>query len=145
MNNKRYSELCARSNERGEKGDCAVKAVAIALDLSSDEAHTLCAEYGRKPRDGMMSVSIHAAIRSRGAELRRVNVTAPTVRALQRMLPNEGVFIAHIADHILSIKDGLVQDWSRGRLGRIMSVYEVIPKNRKKEAVKRIGGMYTKF
>lgn len=65
--------LGAARSLKNERNDCAVRALAIACDVSYDEAHSACAAAGRKWRSGIRLDQIIAAGRKLGFEIRLFN------------------------------------------------------------------------
>ena len=145
MMTEKYTLLRMKSELKGEWNDCVVKAIAVVLDIDYDEAHSLCRRYGRIRGEGVQRPVTHKIIRDKGFQLRRVQTTAKTVRALQRILPSTGTFIVHATRHALAVENGVIHDWSVDTLKRVQEVYEVIPPQSKRVVDNRIGGMYKTF
>jgi hypothetical protein len=51
--------------------------------------------------------------------------TARTPKKLERELDPDKVYLAMTATHVFCIRDGIVQDWIKGRRHRLEAVYEV--------------------
>lgn len=113
----------AASELRGERADCAVRAVAVATGEDYDKVHNLFQSYGRQNR-----------CRSRwGMELRAVKdlgysyvvevVKAKTVRTVERELMKTRNYILRVSGHLIGVNQGKIYDWAQGRQHRIVRVY----------------------
>lgn len=143
-----FSSLNDKASLYGESGDCVVKAIALALGTSYEDAYNLAAENGRKPHGGLAKEKYFPAIESRGAKIRclferhriiksngRRGYDSPivhdfrcrgivTVSDLDR-LPNKGTFWVRTSGHALIYQDGKVKDWSKDRSLRVVGIYEI--------------------
>lgn len=140
-----YAKAAVISNEAFETNDCTVKAVAIACNVAYRVAHKAMANQGRKNRQGSYVPNIHRAIESLGYKVERVETTAKTVTTLEKdSALRKGHFVAYISRHILAVKDGVVEDWSRGSRRRIESVYRVTPNATRKERKEMAKAVFNK-
>lgn len=125
----RYKELKAASDKMRETKDCAVMAVAVAGDLTYEDAHCLMELCGRKPRTGTHYWSTCKALKF--LDIKTEDCTelfkmmgAKTVRTLGRVMRGrKGVsYLVRTSHHIFTVKDGEICDWTEGRLHRIQTV-----------------------
>ena len=89
--------------------DCAIRAVAVAMDISWDRAFDLIARSAKAMGAVMhQNAAFGAVLRKNGFERRMVPDTCPecyTVKDFCRDHPN-GVFIAGSESHVVAIEDG---------------------------------------
>lgn len=130
-----YVKASIQSAEMRERGDCTVKAVAIVTNSAYKVAHKAMKVLGkRKDRDGASILGTNNAIKGLGFALERLEVPAKTVATLAREdAVQEGLYIAYTRTHVLAIKDGYIEDWTRGRRHRIVLLYKVTPAVSRKE------------
>lgn len=120
-----YSSMVEIARSLGEKNDCAVKAIAIATGTPYAEVHAELTRQGRKRRSGTYFHQTEGAVKNLGFELQRVMVRSATVRTIARELKT-GTYLVRVHRHILCLKEGKVEDWSDGRLHRIVDVHRVV-------------------
>ena len=120
-----------------EKGDCMVRALAAAADITYNVSHKFCEEVlGRKRNTGTSSGNIHIAMlnaEDNGLEIdgKKYNVQVlgkkdiknryklngeiiwrkKTLKSFIESHPN-GSFIVLVAGHALTVKDGELIDWN---------------------------------
>lgn len=110
-----------------DKGHCSVVTVAVACGVAYGRALKEMTAAGRKHRQGASIIQIHHAINKLGYSLKVVRLGKNgTVSTLTNKLPNKGTYIAFVKGHVLTVRDGVVIDWSEGRRHRIIEVLEVI-------------------
>jgi len=127
-------QLAAKSKSFGEKNDCSVKAVAIVMNASYEEAHTALKNAGRRSGKGASVPMIMEAIRSLGGyvtgwkDIKNHGGTSqrrcPVSRIAGR-LPRKGRYLALTRNHIAAVKDGEVLDWTEGRRHQVIFTWEV--------------------
>lgn len=141
-----YWSLSEQSAARGEHNDCTVKALAVACNVSYDDAHQALEANGRKHRDGAYFHTIRAAVEQLGYKLNVIdpagiiasypkphcdklkNVTTHHPDRFASVWP-KGTFLLFPAGHVAAIVDGQNHDWTRGRANRVQSMYEVVEKD----------------
>lgn len=148
-----YSEeflsISKESSLYREKSDCAVKAVAVACDVSYGKAHRVLKELGRKNRQGTYFHMTKAACEKLGFKLisrdpREFIFKYPKAHHVLKSVttnhpdrfPNtwrDGkTYLFRVNGHILAVKNGVNCDWSRGRAKRCRNIYEVVPNSKVK-------------
>jgi hypothetical protein len=128
-----------------EHNDCTVVAVAAACQVTYDVAHAALLKEGRKPRRGAVRSVTHRAIRALGFELERIDVVErfikhyPKAHQILRSVTTHHpdrfksvwtdgeTYLMHVRQHVLTIRNGVNMDWSRGRALRARMVYRIVP------------------
>ena len=109
-----------------ERGDCAVRAIAVCCDAPYKEVHALAQEFGRKPRKGTEWPIIIKTINTLGYALVWVDTPCRTVRTLERDLPDQGSYLISVRGHVLGYRDGKTLDWAEGRCKHIRTVWRIV-------------------
>ena len=126
----------SRAGYKGYAGDCAVRSIAIATDLSYQEAYDLVNDFGAKERKGS---------RRRGTSNARTGVHRPTFRRIMdhlewswtptmkvgqgckvHMRSDElptGTLILNVSKHYCAVIDGVVHDTYRDDRNGTRCVY----------------------
>lgn len=134
-------------NEFKERGDCAVKAIAIACDVPYRTAYALCAKHGRKHGQGTYMHITERVVKELGYEMIRwgynkrremiaqypgvhaglKNITTHHPRRFRRVwAQHDGqVMMFLTARHILTVKHGQVIDWSVNKALQVQEIYTV--------------------
>lgn len=129
-----YLKADKLSNEMREKNDCSVKAVSILCDVPYKVAHKALQRAGRKTGRGVTEFAIEWAISMLGFTTDLVRVDALTVTTLEHDPEvQKGYYLAIVRGHIASIVNGRVEDWTRGRRHKVLSVRQVTPNKTRKE------------
>lgn len=100
-------------------GDCAVRAVAAALDIDWETAYDIIAENGRAMGDMPSSDSVWGAVlRQNGFYREAIPNTCPdcyTAEDFMRDNPR-GVFVLGFGGHVATVVDGILYDsWDSSR------------------------------
>lgn len=140
-----YHELRKSTFKNGEMNDCTVISLAVSCKIPYDEAHAILKKHGRKDRRGASFWITQAAYEELGYELKPVKASEfiekyPRAhQKLQTVTPNQvekfpmawrdgKIYVMRVHKHILTIDNGEVMDWTKGRAHRAHSIYEVIKK-----------------
>ena len=127
-NKVRRSSYRAKLNE---VDDCSVVALALACEVSYEEAHSWLIEQGRELCGSTSIHSVLTAARENGFRVDRFsNVLQPngsryTQRPIGKFLKT-GKHLCSTRDHIFAVIDGVVEDWTHGKFERIQLIYDVI-------------------
>jgi hypothetical protein len=126
----RYSELLKEKWNRGERWDCAVRAVAAALNLPYGEAHALLKLHGRRDKDGTNWHTVtFPAIKAYGYHVEDVTAHWPKVKTYitaKRHLDKTKTYLIHTKAHIAAYVEGTLFDRvGRSRILRIREVYKI--------------------
>ena len=126
-----YEKACHSSSLMGEANDCAVIAISIIAGISYKKAHKILKSLGRVDKDGTYPSVYIAAILKLGFDMEIVNERYSehkTIKTLERYICPNSNFLVTTRGHILAIKNGVVQDHSRGSRRRVKCIYKIIPK-----------------
>ena len=94
-------------------GDCSVRAVAKALDISWDDAYIAAAETGFYMADMPSSDSVWGAVlRKNGFYRGSIPNTCPSCYTAENFSQDnpKGVFILGFGGHVATVKDGILYD-----------------------------------
>lgn len=101
----------AASHRPRQKNDCTVRVLAIARDLSYDDAYGILAAAGRKCRQGFR-LSNWLALQPWARK-----IPFPAVKGRSRMNPATfttqfpaGIYICKVAKHVFVVRNGIVFD-----------------------------------
>lgn len=94
-------------------GDCSVRALTIALNMSWEDAYSLMAEAGYNMGDMPSADSVWGAVlRQHGFYRTAISNSCPscyTAEDFARDNP-KGVFVLGFGGHVSSVKDGVIYD-----------------------------------
>lgn len=121
----------AVSDRFGESGDCTVKALAIAGQMPYKKAHAHLKSYGRMKHKGMSLGGVQIAYKGAGLELTPVDTEAKTINQFEQMADKTKVYLVLTRGHIVAVRHGVVQDWTKGRRHQPKLVWEVTRKQSK--------------
>jgi hypothetical protein len=149
---KKFDNMLRESALHFEINDCTVIALAIAAEISYEDAYKTCWNRGRKARTGMMTrkhiqcfldldLPVYEVLRMRGKQtLYRIryseailNVSALyneknkqyTANTITDICKPDKKYVAYTRDHVLAIDNKIVQDWTNGRKHRIISLFQI--------------------
>lgn len=117
------------SNSMRERGDCAVKALAINANIDYRNAHALFKKAGRKHRDGCHWGIIKFAygLVGLGFEVVEEKIRAKTPVTFKRLnLPEDENYLISFSGHVAAAKGNNILDWTRGKRNRILEVYKIV-------------------
>ena len=129
-----YQKVSRLSEMVRENNDCSVRAVSILCDVPYKVAHRALQWVGRKNRKGASKLQIEWAIEKLGFCTEEVQTYSSTVAQLESD-PNvqKGYYYVLVKGHIASVVNGQVEDWTRGRRHRVLTVSRVTPCKTRKE------------
>ena len=111
-----------------DTNDCSVKAVAIACNVSYEEAHKALERSGRKRNKGAYKHQVLGAIGRCGCKYEALDKwKGKTTKTLT--LPRKDRYLAMTVNHAIGVQFGLVKDYSDARNFRVQEVYKVTKKN----------------
>lgn len=133
------------SQQVGEEMDCAVRAVAIATNISYEESRKLLNKNGRKHGGrtpfGVISKSIRElgftvtkySIAERigiikqypGKHKGKTTITTHHPDRFPEVWKNGKTYLLFTRGHVLCVKDGINHDWTRGRSLQVIDMWEV--------------------
>lgn len=114
------SYMYENPNPKGKRvGDCAIRAVAIAEDLTWDEAYDLLSRYGRELKNLPNANEVWGAfLKDRGYTRHVIPDTCPECYTIGEFAEDhpEGLFVVATGSHVVTIIDGCVMDaWDSRR------------------------------
>ena len=127
-----YDYVVSKSEEYNEENDCAVRAISIAANISYEKAHELCAKHGRKNREGTLMSIIWRVLNELGFD--RGSNTSPdklTVNQLGKLMALDlfkDTYLVYTKDHVFTVRDQKIHDWTVGRKYKVRYIEKVIAK-----------------
>ena len=111
-------------------GDCAVRAVAVSLGVTWDEAYTILTDYGFRLKNMPNADSVWSAVlKDYGFERKAIPNSCPacyTVREFCRDHP-KGTYVLGTGTHVIAVIDGDYFDtWDSG--DEVPSFFWKVPK-----------------
>jgi len=166
-----YNDIRKDQEYKNDRGCCTVVATAIACQIPFKTAQNYLFKLGRKRHQGFHFYRHFKAIGKQfGYDIKTYSpkfvmykgfyfqdkesnslnkkplkkATSLTVNNCIKHLPSVGTFVLHINGHVATLKDGVIQDWSRGRRFSIYRIYkfEKIQKIKKKNKTSKISSGY---
>ena len=136
-----FEGMRTEASALGERNDCAVKALAVALGVGYARAHSALAASGRKPRCATPAHMTNSAARRLGYELVPISLGAVkallgtstksiTVGQLTRrpdVLRALGPCLIRVSGHIIGAREGAIHDWADGRRFRVAEIVKPVP------------------
>lgn len=138
-----YKQIRLDGSTFEEARDCSVIAIAVVCGITYQQAREVCAQHGRKPKEGMTAHAILQAVRYLGFNATRIdleefksrlpeghrralkNLTTYHPRRFPGLFPKDKAYLAFSYAHVTAISGGEAKDWAAGRSKRITSIYEV--------------------
>ena len=135
-----FNKLANEAASHREKDDCAVKAIALVTGLEYKDALELAAQFGRKPRKGMQTLDIIAAIESIGFKLLQINsktfieqykksgiknVTTHHPERFNEVWKDGSKYLFFVKGHVAAVIDGVTHDWTQGKSKLVKKIYKV--------------------
>ena len=122
----KYDRLKAVAKEHyGERAMCTVIAVAITADVSFGKAQAAMARAGRKKGCGAPMSVMFKALHELGYAGKVAPHTGKTMRTILADADPSKRYIVEVAGHVAAITEGAIQDWSKGRMKRIINLFEI--------------------
>ena len=111
-------------------GDCAVRAVAKALDMGWEAAYIALTINGLQMGDMPSSNSvINATLRQHGFKKANIPDECPDCYTIEDFAEDNpsGIFVVGTGNHVVAIKDGLYYDaWDSGREVPVYAWYKSV-------------------
>lgn len=128
---KRLARTCALYY-KDDANNCSVMTLALALDVSYGKAYAALKRAGREEGEGVMFEVIRKAARELGYDFGLVSAEefgykAPTLAKVRNAGGNRVAIVrgAKQDGHILSVRDGVIYDFSGSRK-RVVTLYNVL-------------------
>lgn len=143
----RYESCVRAGNKMRDGGFCGVIALATALQIPFKKAFYLLEAKGRKKGKGSSPQAMFEIIEELGFKVEIIQCKRnlhyrgddrkflkldeqyddriKTVITAQKHLPKTGKYICFVGSHVLTIRNGNVEDWSEGRKNQIVMIWKV--------------------
>lgn len=109
-----------------DTGFCSVIATAVACDVSFGKALSFSRKAGRKHRKGSNLAAIHSMMAMGGKKLTPVDNFGATLTTSERRAPKTGRYMFLVSGHVATMRDGVLEDWSKGGSRRkILVTYKI--------------------
>ena len=142
----KYSEIETMQEYDRDKNCCTVVASSIAFNVPFDEMQNYFFQHGRKRNKGYhMYKIIDEIAKDYGYKVEKFHKVpngyynsetketilpsiSLTVKNCTKYL-DKGTFILKVSRHVLAVKNGKVEDWTRGRQNRVKDIYRITKTN----------------
>ena len=139
-----YAAHVQAAQSKGERGDCAVRAVAALTDTSYEVVHAIMAEKGRKHGRGTPWSTIWATFEELGFKAVKRHVFefierypgthATALKSVTTHHPDRfpnvwkdgKSYLFCTREHVLAVINGVNHDWTRGKAKRAKYIYEIV-------------------
>lgn len=112
-----------------DRNFCSVIALAVCCNQSFGKVYHTMRRLGRETTKGVRRHTIYDALDTLGHTSEIIDgLYNKQVKSLHKYLPQKGVFMIHVRGHVLSYRDGKIEDWTDGRSFRILEVRAIKPK-----------------
>tara|TARA_R110002096_G_scaffold303654_2_gene498641 strand:+ start:655 stop:1080 length:426 start_codon:yes stop_codon:yes gene_type:complete len=115
-----------------ETNYCTVIAAAIALDIKFGAARSLLYRGANRVTAKGTSVSkLHTVLRAQGYKCRllELELAKTPVSAQKALKKTKGTYFIYTKNHVATVQDGVMQDWSnnehRKNLDRVESIFKI--------------------
>lgn len=144
-NSEVYNSHAVAGAIAGERGDCAVRAIAAATNTPYEKVHAMMAEMGRRNKRGTPWQIIWDTLNALGfVHVRRASsefirqypgshatalksVTTHHPDRFPAVWQNGKAYIFHTTRHVAAVVNGVNHDWTRGRACRVRTIWEIVP------------------
>lgn len=121
-----YDCISQARRHSNENNDCAVVAVAVAADVSYEFARGLLRAYGKEQLSGTPTdVTTRALARIDWHTEDVLGFRGRSIQTVRKQNPT-GVYLIQTKGHILCLRDGVIEDWSKTRSLRVTTVTKVM-------------------
>jgi len=139
-----YAAHFYAGQSKGERGDCAVRAVAALTDTSYEVVHAIMAENGRKHGRGTPWSTIWSTFEELGFKAvkrsphefisRYPGTHATALKSVTTHHPDRfpavwkdgKSYLFCTREHVLAVINGVNHDWTRGIAKRAKYIYEIV-------------------
>ena len=141
-----YAEIAMTKEYNSDKNCCTVVASSIAFNVPFDEMQNYFFQHGRKRNRGYHMYKIIPEIAKdygyKAERFHKVPNGYYNSETKETILPSisltvknctkyltKGTFILGVREHVLAVKNGKVEDWTRGRKHRVKYIYRITKTN----------------
>lgn len=125
---KLYAAVAQELKASGDSRFCGAVALAVLTGCTAKQAQSELRKRGRKKGGGTSTLALVDALKARGYKLTalpRLTARCRTVRTLERSVSWNADLLVFTSSHVLAVKNGVVQDWTKDRLHRIKFIMRV--------------------
>lgn len=107
---------------------CVVAALTVTCQVPYGKAFNTLKKLGRRKRRGTYTHHALAAIKVLGCKYKEMSVPCSTINQAENFFRTiKGHFLVSVPGHMLSIRDGVIMDWTAGTASRrrIQRVWQI--------------------
>ena len=119
-----YKSVSKESKKSKEANDCSVIAITIATGEKYKKVHGMLKALGRKDRSSTLLEHSFKVMKEL-ADVETVQPKSKTLISLEKDFPT-GTYIGYTRNHMFCLKEGLIEDWSRGRRFHVKGLLKII-------------------
>jgi len=164
----RYKDIQDDMNYISDRGSCTVVATAIACQVPFLEAQKCLSKLGRRKNHGFpfikhfrsiasnfnyiadcyTPITVNGIIHYRNRKGLKITnkplnrLTSLTINNAPKLLPEIGTFVLNVDGHVATLRDGIIEDWSRGSKRQVYALYKFDKIQKKKNKPSKISSGY---
>lgn len=118
----------AQVRPKWDRNDCSVRALAVAVGLTYEQAGAIFAAFGRKMKEGT-SVETSIRVMEERLKMRRLELSdGPEELKYFALYQDKGRFVLHRRGHAFALVEGVIHDWEGTRATtQVIRAWEVTP------------------
>lgn len=131
-----YATCNADSRRLGERNDCAIKALAIVLQIPYNEARERMKPHrvksgGTKNIEFDHCLPLNNEVKKAGLTVKRIKCRSKTLKTLNNSLKSKETFLVYTggpkrgSTHVSVWRSGILEDWAGSKQKRILSIWLV--------------------
>lgn len=111
-----------------DRNDCSVRALAVAVGLTYEQAGAIFAAFGRKMKEGT-SLDLSIRVMEDRLKMRRLELSdGPEEIKYFALYRDTGRFVLHRKGHAFALVEGVIHDWEGTReKAQVIRAWEVTP------------------
>jgi hypothetical protein len=126
-----YNDVDTASKDRGETGDCTIKALAIACQVDYSLVWQIADKKGRKMGTGLDIYAMQDIARELGFDFDRIRPTGKTMITVTDGTRYNQNYLAFVRGHVAAIVHNKVEDWTNGRRHQVLIQVRMVEKTTK--------------
>tara|TARA_R110000824_G_scaffold301010_1_gene489057 strand:+ start:761 stop:1198 length:438 start_codon:yes stop_codon:yes gene_type:complete len=125
-----YEKIKESREYNSDRGSCSVVACSVAFGVPFPEMQKVFEGFGRKKNRGvyfdqyLKKVSKMYGFKVQNVPLKKARLTPKNCKAHL----GKGTFILGTRGHVLTLKNGIVEDWTNGRGHRVNRIWKITGK-----------------
>jgi len=163
-----YNQIQNEDSYLNDRGSCTVVATAIACQVPFIEAQKCLSKLGRRKNHGFpfikhfrsiasnfnyiadcyTPITVNGIIHYRNRKGLKITnkplnrLTSLTINNAPKLLPEIGTFVLNVDGHVATLRDGIIEDWSRGSKRQVYALYKFDKIQKKKNKPSKISSGY---